>query len=126
MQVKYISFTNLVENIDTTPDVVNYEYVRITGDEYKDFLTYIEKEDSSIIGKYKFLYIFETNYTNCPGVQSMCFTQEKKIIEEIEDWVLTDETEHKNAYVNLSKTYSYFLKPGIYRSDEHYVKVTPL
>jgi len=121
-----ITLTNLIESLDNDyNDDTKYDYVIIENNEYQLFIDYINKKNSEILGKYKFLYIFTKYHTNIPNVTNICLSQYKKIKDEIESWIKIPYEKYNSNDIGvlLSDTYSFFLKPGMYQVDDRFVVV---
>jgi len=125
MTKSFIKFSELLKNID---DNIEFEvdYILILPEEYNNFINYVNDVDSSIIGIYKFLNVFNNNYSFCPSLVNICKSQYVKIIDEIDDWKLVDVSIHKGSGLKVSKTYSFFLEDGVYQVDDHFVYVEKL
>jgi len=121
----YISYTDLENNIIEGLNI-KYDFITIDENEMKRFFDYITNVNSSILGQYKFLYIYESKISNIPNLTNCSVAQWKKIPTEISDWVLVDKSVHKDSGVKVSKVYSFFLKQGTYQIDDRFVIVSKL
>ena len=117
MLKNYIAIESFIESIEdgdyepSTKNVILYDI--------KKFVDFISK-NSTYLGKYNFIYIFENKPSLVPGLINMSKSQFKMIPSEVSKWTYID-NDLSQPGINVSSNYSLFLDSGRYIVNDFYI-----